>query len=143
MIMHINRWYMNEYEFTKHNILLHNDAGAPVVIIDNQLLDEERKEGLFLHLDSIIAKDKHGERQPLRRMSTAQVFTPTPDFVERMGASSFNGVAPQVIGTSLRSDMFHFQRSQADLQGILFGRNLPWQMRPWLTRVGRGARGHL
>jgi hypothetical protein len=115
-IQNVIEWYRNEYDFARQNILLHNDEGEPIVIVDNQLLREDRDEGLFLHLDKLIASDASGQRAALRILSTAKVFRPTQGFVEKAGESSFNGVTPQAIGNCLKNDMFHYQRSIPQLE---------------------------
>jgi len=109
-IQHVIDWYMNEYEFTRQNVLLHNEDGMPVIIIDNQLLREDRSDGLFLHVDKLVSGDNNGQLVPLRLLSTAKAFRPSPELIQRLGESSFNGVTPQSIGKRLQSDMFHYQR---------------------------------
>ncbi|MEN8206752.1 MAG: hypothetical protein ABFS24_12175 [Pseudomonadota bacterium] len=115
-IQHVIDWYSKEYEFARQNILLHNDEGDPVVFIDNQLLREDRDEGLFLHLDRLIQNGTSGPRVPRRILSTAKVFTPAQEFIEQVGISSFNGVSPQAIGKGLKSDMFHYERNIPQLE---------------------------
>ena len=115
-IQNVIDWYKNEYEFARQNILLHNYEGEPVIIVDNQLLREDSHDGLFLHLDRLIQSDSSGIRVPRRILSTAQVFTPVQAFIEQTGISSFNGVTPQAIGNSLKSDMFHYQRNIPHLE---------------------------
>ena len=57
-VQNVITWYQNEYEFARQNILLHNDDGNKIVIVDNQLLREDRDEGLFLRLEKIICADE-------------------------------------------------------------------------------------
>ena len=109
-IHHIISWYQNEYDFAKQNILLHNDNGKKIIIVDNQLLRQDRNEGLLLYLEKIIATNADGQRAPLKIMSTGKVFTPAPTFVDKMGESAFNGITPQPIGSNLTADMFYFRR---------------------------------
>lgn len=109
-VQNVVTWYQNEYDFARQNILLHNDDGNKIVIVDNQLLREERDEGLFLHLEKIICPDEAGHWTPLSMLSTARAFTPTQDFVDRMGEAAFNRVTPQPMGTCLNADMFYFRR---------------------------------
>ena len=109
-IQNVIDWYQNEYEFARQNILLHNDDGNKIVIIDNQLLRRNRDEGLILRLEKFISAEQEGQWTPLRMLSTARVFTPTQDFVDRMGEAAFNRATPQPIGTGLAADMFYFRR---------------------------------
>jgi hypothetical protein len=115
-IHNVITWYQNEYEFAKLNILLHNDNGEKIIIVDNQLQREDREEGLFLRLEKFISTDEQGQYIPRKILSTAKIFTPASDFVERIGEASFNGIAPNTIGTKLASDMFYFRRTISDLE---------------------------
>lgn len=109
-IQQVIGWYQNEYDFAKHNILLHNADGEKIIIVDNQLLREDRDEGLLLRLAKLIATDSEGHRVPLKILSTAKVFTPSQALVERMGETAFNGISPQPIGSNLNAEMFYFRR---------------------------------
>lgn len=115
-IHHVIAWYRNEYDFAQHNILLHNENGEKIIIVDNQLLRAERDEGLLLRLDKFIATDSESQRVPLNMLSTAKVFTPTQSFVERMGESAFDRITPQAIGKKLAADMFFFKRNIPQLE---------------------------
>ena len=114
-VQNVLTWYQNEYEFAWHNILLHNDDGNKIVIVDNQLLREDRDEGLFLRLEKLISAEEEGQWTPLRMLSTARVFTPTQDFADRMGEAAFNHATPQPIGTRLAADMLYFRRDIAPM----------------------------
>jgi hypothetical protein len=115
-IHNVISWYKNEYEFAQHNILLHNDGGNKVIIVDNQLLREDRNDGLFLRLEKFINKDAEGQHVPLKILSTAKIFEPSQSLVDRIGETSFNGITPKPIGTRLCSDMFYFQRNIPQLE---------------------------
>ncbi len=115
-IHNVISWYSNEYEFAQHNLLLHNDDGEKIIIVDNQLLREDRDEGLFLRLEKFIATGKDGQRVPLNVLSTSKVFRPAPDLVESLGEASFNGITPKPVGRKLVSDMFYYERDIPDLE---------------------------
>jgi len=114
-IQNVLSWYSNEYQFAHQHILLHNDNGEKIIIVDNQLLREDRDNGLFLRLEKLIATDADGQRMPLNILSTAKVFAPSRNLVERIGEAPFNGITPKPIGKRLRSDMFYFDRKFPDL----------------------------
>lgn len=114
-IQNVLSWYSNEYQFAHQHILLHNDNGKKIIIIDNQLLREDRNDGLFLRPEKFIATDADGQRRLLNILSTAKVFAPSRHLVERIGEAPFNGITPNPIGTRLRSDMFYFSRKFPDL----------------------------
>ncbi|WP_455217970.1 hypothetical protein, partial [Kaarinaea lacus] len=71
----VTSWYQNEYEFASNNILLHRFDGHESIIVDNQLLRDDRDEGLLLRLDKLIQRDNNDQRIPLKILSTAKVFT--------------------------------------------------------------------
>jgi hypothetical protein len=115
-IHNVISWYRNEYEFAQHNILLHNDNGEKIVVIDNQLLRDDREDGLFLRLDKFITNDADGQPVSMKMMSTAKVFAPAPGLIARIGEASFNGITPNPVGTKLAPDMFYFKRNIPDLE---------------------------
>ena len=49
-------WYRAEYQFAQNNILIEHRGGDCFIIVDNQLLNMRREEGIFLHLDKLIEK---------------------------------------------------------------------------------------
>jgi hypothetical protein len=104
------KWYQNEYDFASQNIQLHNHDGQKVIIVDNQLLREDRDEGLLLRHEKLIATDQEGQRTPLKVLSTAKVFKPASSLIENIGEAAFSGLTPHAIGIRLTSDMFYFRR---------------------------------
>ena len=115
-IHNVISWYKNEYEFAQHNILLHNDNGEKIVVIDNQLLRDDREDGLFLRLDKFITTDAEGHPVSMKMLSTAKVFAPAPGLIAHIGEASFNGITPKPVGTKLAPDMFYFKRNIPDLE---------------------------
>jgi len=115
-IQQVISWYKNEYDFARHNILLHNEDGRKIIIVDNQLLRQDRDNSLLLRLDKLIATDAGEPPVPLRILSTAKVYSPAQGFVGRMGEMAFNGITPQPIGANLTADMFYFRRNIPQLE---------------------------
>lgn len=106
-ICNVLGWYRSTFEFARRHIFLDRLDGGPAVIIDNQLLHEERDEGLFLHLDRLIdISDGHAE--PLRLYSTAKAFRASPRLVKRIGTAWPE--QRQCIDRHLTSDLFYFKR---------------------------------
>ena len=103
-------WYKNEYDFARQNILLHNEDGQQIIIVDNQLLRRDRDNSLLLRLEKLIANDTGGQPVPLKILSTAKVYSPAQEFAGRMGKMAFNRITPQPIGAHLTADMFYYQR---------------------------------
>ena len=115
-VFHVIEWYQSEYEFAQQNILLHKHEGKPCIIIDNQLLREDRDEGLLLKLEKLIEADTLGQRQPLAVLSTAKVFSASPAFVETIGETTFKDNKAQPIGEQFASNMFYFRRKISHLE---------------------------
>lgn len=104
-------WYQDEYHFAQQNILLHTHEGQECIIIDNQLLREDREEGLFLHLNKLIETDPDGQCLPLKILSTAQIFTASNTLIDKVERKAFTDARPQPIGAHLSADMFYFRRN--------------------------------
>lgn len=104
-------WYQNEYQFAQQNILLHKHEGKQCIIVDNQLLREDLKEGLLLHLDKLIEIDSRGQRIPLKILSTAKVFTASSTLIDKVDKSAFITATPQPIDINLTANLFYFHRN--------------------------------
>ena len=107
-ICNVLSWYQNEYEFATHHIKLDREGDDHLVIIDNQLLREEREEGLFLNLGK-LTDQAHGHGEPLRFLSTSKAYRASPEFVRRIG-EQWPGARAR-IGAHLHSDLFYFRRN--------------------------------
>ncbi|MGD0562295.1 MAG: hypothetical protein ABSA66_04335 [Roseiarcus sp.] len=103
----ILRWYQNEVDHARQNILFGAVEDRPAVFIDNLLLTPDRAEGLFLHLDRLIASDRGG---PLKILSTSKAFHAAPDLVASTPADVWRG-GRTPIGDRLTADMFFFRRT--------------------------------
>jgi len=104
-------WYQNEYQFAQQNILLHKHEGQECIIVDNQLLREDREEGLLLRLDKLIQANQSGQHIPLKTLSTAKVFAASSVLINKAGESAFSGPGTQPIGTCLTADQFYFRHN--------------------------------
>jgi len=100
-------WYQGEYDFARRRIKLDRDEGGEIVIIDNQLLRDDRAEGLFLRLENMIDADD-GQFEPLQQLSTAGVFRASPELVAYVGDNW--GEEGCAIGEQLHADLFYFRR---------------------------------
>lgn len=109
-------WYQDEYRFAQQNILLHTFDGQKCIIVDNQLLREDRDEGLLLHLDKLIETDSVSQRRPLKILSTAQVFTVSIALVDKIGGKAFSGPAPMPMGNHLGEELFYFRRNISEME---------------------------
>ncbi len=109
-IDHTLEWYQNEYQFAQQNIRLHNQDNQECITIDNQLLRENREEGLFLNLETLIKPNSDKQYVPIKRLSTAKVYVASSAFVSSIGKSAFHADMPQIIGENLKANTFYFQR---------------------------------
>jgi hypothetical protein len=109
-------WYQDEYHFAQQNILLHRHDGQKCIVVDNQLLREDRNEGLLLRLNKLIETDLSDKHLPLNILSTAQVFTASTSLIDKVGKKAFNGANPQPIGAHLSADMFYFRRNISKIE---------------------------
>jgi hypothetical protein len=102
-------WYQKEYEHARENIVLGVIDGRPALFIDNHLLNAERPEGLFLHLDRLVA----AEGGPLKVLSTSKAFPAAPGLIALLPADIWSsGRTP--IGDRLTADMFFFRRNPVE-----------------------------
>ncbi|MEA1889479.1 MAG: hypothetical protein U9N50_06850 [Pseudomonadota bacterium] len=110
-VQDVMNWYQDEYRFAQQNILLHKHENQPCVIVDNQLLREDRKQGLLLRLDELIATEPNGQRIPLKTLSTARVFSASSAIINKTDEAAFSGSTPRVIGNKLSAEMFYFRHN--------------------------------
>ncbi|MDX1824426.1 MAG: hypothetical protein R3354_06895 [Thiohalomonadales bacterium] len=105
----IINWYQEEYAFAQDNIYLESEGKQQLVTIDNQLLNQDRGQGLFLDLDKIILVDKDGDYKPVRSHSTARSFLPSEhlkDIVEQRWPKQ----GREAIGNNLKPVLFRYKR---------------------------------
>ena len=81
------RWYQDEYAFARDNILLERQGAEYRITIDNQLLRENRDEGLFLNLGQLVADAAGHEWRPVRCRSTAKSLPASPELRRLMAVS--------------------------------------------------------
>lgn len=100
-------WYQREYDFACEHIMLDRDGDEKLVIVDNQLFQDDRSEGLFLHKHKIIDM-ADGSPEPVRQLSTAKVFRAADELIQRVG--SMWPMMRKSIGVKLYPDLFYFRR---------------------------------
>ncbi len=112
------QWYKEEYGFARQQISIGRDGEKPVVTIDNQLLREDREEGLFLNYDQIISND-----EIVHAYSTAKSFIAADSLLERVADKWPNKKTP--IENNLFPELFRFKNTSDDmLASGLLNRNL-------------------
>lgn len=110
----VTDWYHREYRFAQENILLLGDADNPMIQIDNQLLDTNRKEGLFLDLDRILQRPEGDRTEPQRVFSTSKAYRVTPGFQAAIPREIWQQQGSRPIGRWLTPDLFSFRREIPD-----------------------------
>lgn len=104
----VMRWYQDEYEFAGKQIHLEVEEGAKYVIIDNQLLKQNREQGLFLHLHKLIENYNPDEDNAVHSYSTAKAYPASKLLIEKIGDRW-----PEkntAIETLLDDSFFYFKR---------------------------------
>ena len=102
-------WYQNEYSFARNNIYLEKNNDEHFIIIDNNLLDDARDEGLFLNKDKVLQKTGD-DFVPCKSYSTSKCFRASKDM-----ASIFQWVQDKkVIGNDLLPEFFYFKKDISD-----------------------------
>ena len=109
-------WYQTEYRFAQQNIMLQTFKGQYCITLDNQLLNNQRDEGLLLFLDKLIKSDSDGQRLPLNILSTSKVFAVSDTLLNKVGPSAFEGPTPQIIGDKLTADFFYFKHKISKIE---------------------------
>ena len=109
----VTGWYQNEYNFAQQNIFLLREGGEWLVRIDNQLLREDRTEGLFLQLDRLVEEDA-----PHRVYSTSRAYRASPQLRARIPSEEWQEGKGRRIGENLQAEDFYFRRSiVGDVEG--------------------------
>ncbi len=133
-IGHIVSWYSTEYRYARENVRLARFDGKPVVLVDNLLLNTERKQGLFLNLERLVQHDAAGKFFTLNTLSTAYALPAATALIERLGKSAWPEHGSVELGGRLAPEDFYYKRifaNQDPFQDQL-ERNLLAPM-PWIV----------
>ena len=103
-------WYQEQYAFAKENIFLHRHQGELLISIDNQILNENRPEGLFLHLYKFVDRGEHGEFRPRKAFSISKCYRASSCLRDLLGESAWPDRDRQPIGAHLLPELFSFKR---------------------------------
>ncbi len=104
-------WYEQEYSFAQKNISFSVLNGQKVVIIDNQFLDKNREQGLFLSLEKMIDFSEGASHpEPIHVLSTSKMFRINPTFKSRLSPSLWETDKQVLIKDRLTADLFYFKR---------------------------------
>jgi hypothetical protein len=107
-------WYLKKYHFARENISFSTLDGEKVVIIDNQILDGNRRSGLFLNTRRLIAMETENLPRPMRVFSTSKAFRLGPGFQAQLPDGVWKEKLPVPIGDALAAELFFFKREISD-----------------------------
>jgi hypothetical protein len=105
----VMQWYRQEYDYARANVLIGRIDGLPAIFVDNHLLDQDRREGLFLHLDKLIDASPAA---PLRVLSTSKAFAAADQLVKLIPPALWSDER-QPIGERLAPELFFYRRAPA------------------------------
>lgn len=103
-------WYQEEYRFAQDNIYLTRNGDACLITIDNQLMNEDREQGLFLHLDRMVNCDE-GRPIPISMHSTSRTYSACTDFLKRLPAAAWPDEGRTRIGHHLGPELFSYRHT--------------------------------
>jgi|SoiMethySBSTD1v2_1073268.scaffolds.fasta_scaffold00637_24 hypothetical protein len=104
-------WYLNEYAFATQNIFLERHSGHFMVTIDNYLLRENKAEGLFLNMPSIVLSEEGGKCHPIRSYSTSKCYLASHELRALMGDAAWPSSGRRPIDEWLLPELFRFKRN--------------------------------
>jgi len=111
-------WHQQEYSYACQQIFLDNDSGRPVVVIDNQLLMQDREEGLMLHVEKLVENT-----EVVRTYSTGKSFRASAQLIKDVGIHWPE--KKTAIDKHLFPSSFYFRKEQdTQLASGLLTRNL-------------------
>ena len=126
-ICEVLQWHEEEYAFARQQLFLDSDSGRPVVVIDNQLLRQDRQQGLMLNIDLLIEST-----EVVKSYSTAKSYRASSQLIKEVGIHWPDAKTP--IGKHLFPQAFYFRKElDEQLAGGLLTRNLIQSMPDILT----------
>ncbi len=130
-ITHVITPYLEQYQFAKERIFLHkDDKGTYLITVKNSFVDFEShpvKNGLVLHLESIVKVKENGKILPVAAISTSQTYEVSEEFRRRIDATGYTWKIGEgeSIGKLLTEDLFYFREDLHETdESILLERNL-------------------
>jgi len=127
------KWYQGEYQFAQNNIFLGRKGDMRTITIDNQLLDGQRMEGLFLDLDRMILM-KNGQPELVQSLSTSGIYVISEEFCKLLPDNIWSARQPINIGKHLGPEMFVFRRPiSATVEGLNHLENNLINFMPWIV----------
>ncbi len=117
-VAHVVDWYLQEYNFACENIFLNKKKNKLLITIDNQILNSEKTEGLFLNMDRMVELDKNGKPCPEEVHSISRTFVASDELKSLLGKSAWKDSDMVPIGKMLKPELFSFRRHiEGDVEG--------------------------
>ena len=113
-IGHTLEWYQQHYSFAKKNILLEKQDDRFLIHIDNQILKQDKPEGVFLNLELLAAPDNNGNLLPLYSRSTAKTYLMAESLKQRINSDEWQENSIRSIGNALGAELFRFKHEIKD-----------------------------
>jgi hypothetical protein len=130
-ITHVISPYLEQYQFAKERIFLHQDErGRHLITVKNSFIDFSShpvKDGLVLHLKRIVTANENGNIHPIGAVSTSQTYKVSENFCKRLNETGYTwkSGAGESIGDYLTEDLFYFREDFHETdESILLERNL-------------------
>ena len=126
-------WYETEHRFARDNILASREDGQWIIAIDNQLMDDTRDEGLYLHLDKLIMPDEQGQLNPVQAYSTSRCFPASAELAQQLEQHTTVESERQALGPLLLPEWYYFKRHiEGDEEGRNHLENNLLPVMPWI-----------
>jgi hypothetical protein len=109
-VAHVVDWYLQEYNFACQNIFLNKKKNQFLITIDNQILNSEKQEGLFLNMDRMVELDKNGKPCPKEVHSISRTFIASDELKNILGKTAWKDSEMVPMGNMLKPELFSFRR---------------------------------
>lgn len=109
----VNDWYESEYQLATENILLSRRGEEHLITIDNLLLHDTGREGLFLYLHKLL-KAIEGKFPPQATFSTSKSFIASDTLVSQLPPEAWGTGRGRAIGRHLSAELFFYRRAIED-----------------------------
>lgn len=122
-------WYLTEFEFARNNIFIEKRDNDYLIHIDNLLLNIQRDEGVFLHLDKLI-ESEGGEYLAVESHSTSKYFKASETI--KLLFNDLDNRSP--IGDKLLPEFFFYKKEiiRDDEGASRLEENL-FEVMPWIV----------
>ncbi|MDH5634009.1 MAG: hypothetical protein OEZ10_13615 [Gammaproteobacteria bacterium] len=112
------QWYRNEYDFAHENIFIGKTGNRITLTIDNQLLRDDRHEGLFLRLNRLLAMTDGGLSAPVSAQSTSRTYFASDDIASSLAGLEIAEGSAISVGSRLTAQYFYYRKDIApDIEG--------------------------